>query len=99
MGVIKDVASLGRIIDFIILMGYVYLIIFSQTLGTECNFQDSSCGEDSYCGLDNQCHQFSFHEKLKTEDISDEQQPIFFPLLISTIMIITAIIYRKNDKK
>lgn len=92
-------STIGRVIDLIILLTFVYFGFYSQTMGDQCDFRNPYCGEDSYCGLDNKCHQFPFNIVVEEEQSFEKENILLIPFLISIAIIGGAYYYKKNDQK
>jgi len=99
MSLIKEITNWKWLIDLLLVLGFIYFIAVPQTLGSDCNFADANCGEDSYCSLDGTCEKFPFKEIVSESHKFKTKHTLFIPMVISVALISLSVWYRKNDKK
>jgi len=99
MGILKGIIVLDRVIDLILVLGVVFLSIYSQSAGAECNSHRTYCGENSYCGIDLKCHAFPVQQITEERTIQEQKHPIIFPLVVSIALIGGAYAYKKYREK
>jgi len=100
MGTIRQISKYKWLVNIFLYLGTLYFLIYPQVLGGDCNINNPDCGIDSYCGIDNKCYNFPFDEELVEErEKTESEHPIFFPIVLSFILIGGAFLYKKHDQK
>ena len=84
------------ILNFIGIVLTIFAIFYLT--GRECT-RSTDCGPDSYCGVDDKCHDFPV-EKRQSETVVDKQNSlVLLSVIISILLIIGSIIYVRRVRK
>jgi len=75
----------------------VVFVIYHLT-SKEC-IQNTDCGPNAYCGVDDTCYEFPVQEQQAEEVVKEQNAFILSSIVISILLIIGSIIFVKHEKQ
>jgi len=81
------------ILNFVGIVLTIFAVFYLT--GKEC-IQNTDCGPNAYCGVDDKCHDFTV-EKQQSETVVEEQNSlVLLSIVVSILLIIGSIIYARK---